>query len=129
MPRARRPPRQRAAEQRKRDNNPSDVHERQRVDIPDRQNDRATAAKMSGTRDILGREGEGGRREGKDLEEKRSCESYVNITASGISRKEFMVSMKFSSDDPKSAQSILRRYKNKNTETLIHRLAKIREDT
>lgn len=71
----------------------------------------------------------GGRREGKDLEEKRSCESYVNITASGISRKEFMVSMKFSSDDPKSAQSILRRYKNKNTETLIHRLAKIREDT
>lgn len=60
MPRARRPPRQRAAEQRKRDNNPSDVHERQRVDIPDRQNDRATAAKMSGTRDILGREGGGG---------------------------------------------------------------------
>lgn len=64
---ARRPPRQRAAEQRKRDNNPSDVHERQRVDIPDRQNDRATAAKMSGTRDILGREGggaKGGQRSG-----------------------------------------------------------------
>lgn len=71
------------------------------MDIPDQQNHRATAAKVSGTRDILGLisvqegRGRGGGREGKDPEEKRSCESYVNITTSGISRKEFIVSMKF----------------------------------